>query len=460
MALNYPLPRIGADVMHNPQTRGSMTNQSNTQAALREALQQIANWASHPSDLGVNFGSNGVRDFYRQLARNALAAQPTPEPAPVEALRKDFARECVDTDTLLRLLGFEPNDVRTDGGSLNLQRLANLIEARKATPEPVAQADEINAMADRAYSRFAFAMGDSPGAPYPGMAAAFESHFGQSWIDKDWRNEASVWAAAWRKAWDKRGELSAPSPVALQGRDELAWVAAELAAELTRIHGLLQAGKSSIPAMAHWTRINSLRNRVQARAARASLPAGGVVEPVGKIVLFGGDPDQKEVAWTKGKMPPVGTKLFATSLPAGGVVEPATRSAWWAIAMGAAASLEDASHCLRDTDAKAAAIGAAAHVRKQCHALWDATQQPSETPAPIPIPMVLHCPECGMQHIDGPEHQRRQGAPGITLEPWDNPDHRSHLCHGCGTIWRPADVPTTGVKEIKTRGKKDTWPHE
>ena len=41
-------------------------------------------------------------------------------------------------------------------------------------------------------------IGDSPSAPYPGMIAAFESHHGQSFADKDWRDEASVWAAAWK----------------------------------------------------------------------------------------------------------------------------------------------------------------------------------------------------------------------------------------------------------------------
>lgn len=39
-------------------------------------------------------------------------------------------------------------------------------------------------------------------APYPGMAAAFERHFGQSWTDRDWRGEASTWAAAWKAASD------------------------------------------------------------------------------------------------------------------------------------------------------------------------------------------------------------------------------------------------------------------
>jgi hypothetical protein len=65
-----------------------------------------------------------------------------------------------------------------------------------------------------------------------------------------------------------------------------------------------------------------------------------------------------------------------------------------------------------------------------------------------PIPMVLHCPSCGEQHVDAPEP-----ASG-----WTNPPHKSHLCHGCGEVWRPADVATTGVQEITTRGKADTWP--
>lgn len=64
---------------------------------------------------------------------------------------------------------------------------------------------------------------------------------------------------------------------------------------------------------------------------------------------------------------------------------------------------------------------------------------------PSPIPMVLHCPACGAQHVDAPDE-----AVG-----WANPPHRSHLCHGCGHVWRPADVPTTGVAAIATRGERD-----
>ncbi|WP_446903052.1 hypothetical protein [Burkholderia sp. YIM B11467] len=76
---------------------------------------------------------------------------------------------------------------------------------------------------------------------------------------------------------------------------------------------------------------------------------------------------------------------------------------------------------------------------------------------PAPIDMLLFCPKCGVQHIDAEEwhddpHDIEQGQ----IRVWDNPPHRSHLCHACGTIWRPADVPTNGVAAIQTRGKADT----
>lgn len=68
-----------------------------------------------------------------------------------------------------------------------------------------------------------------------------------------------------------------------------------------------------------------------------------------------------------------------------------------------------------------------------------------------PIPMILHCPTCGLQHIDS--------ADGI--EGWTNPPHRSHLCHRCNTTWRPCDLATTGVESISTKGSADKaqpWP--
>jgi len=81
-------------------------------------------------------------------------------------------------------------------------------------------------------------------------------------------------------------------------------------------------------------------------------------------------------------------------------------------------------------------------------------------PAEQPIDMVLHCPKCGMQHIDAPESEPTTYTDGRHETVWRNPAHRSHLCHGCGYIWRPADVPTNGVAAIKTKGKDDSPPVE
>jgi hypothetical protein len=81
------------------------------------------------------------------------------------------------------------------------------------------------------------------------------------------------------------------------------------------------------------------------------------------------------------------------------------------------------------------------------------------------IDMVLYCPACGKQHIDAPEPgvifaQDASGRPSeqetSTVGEWLNPPHRSHLCHGCGHIWRPADVATNGVAALKTKGTADS----
>lgn len=92
-----------------------------------------------------------------------------------------------------------------------------------------------------------------------------------------------------------------------------------------------------------------------------------------------------------------------------------------------------------------------------------------------PIPMILFCPVCRLQHIDKADEPPRLAngdvahgcelcdgddectCPGWKPRWWINPPHRSHLCHGCGCIWRPADVPTNGVASIETAGKADTF---
>ena len=69
-----------------------------------------------------------------------------------------------------------------------------------------------------------------------------------------------------------------------------------------------------------------------------------------------------------------------------------------------------------------------------------------------PIDMVLRCPVCGVRHVDAPSDDAYDGNPPT----WTNPPHRSHLCHECGHVWRPADVPTNGVEAVKTKGKNDS----
>lgn len=93
-----------------------------------------------------------------------------------------------------------------------------------------------------------------------------------------------------------------------------------------------------------------------------------------------------------------------------------------------------------------------------CRVCWYAPKDP--------IPMILHCPSCHVQHIDEPKARHIVGKgngwdiPDVWVEAWTNPPHRSHLCHACGHIWRPADVATTGVSTINTRGSSDSYQLE
>lgn len=67
---------------------------------------------------------------------------------------------------------------------------------KKALRETVAEHESTKTV-DGAWSQFCGGIGRGPDAPYPGMIEAFEAHYGQSFTDKDWRNETGVWAAAW-----------------------------------------------------------------------------------------------------------------------------------------------------------------------------------------------------------------------------------------------------------------------
>ncbi len=87
-----------------------------------------------------------------------------------------------------------------------------------------------------------------------------------------------------------------------------------------------------------------------------------------------------------------------------------------------------------------------------------------------PVDLVLHCPACGLQHIDkanssevrseakdrGLEPGTPEWASFIKAHEWTNPPHRSHLCAGCGHIWRPSDVTTNGVVAVSSAGEHDS----
>jgi rubredoxin len=72
----------------------------------------------------------------------------------------------------------------------------------------------------------------------------------------------------------------------------------------------------------------------------------------------------------------------------------------------------------------------------------------------VPIPMVLFCPACGLQHVDRVEVEP---ATQSSVD-WSRVPHRSHLCKACGHIWRPADVATVGVPLLASSGAGDHEP--
>lgn len=87
---------------------------------------------------------------------------------------------------------------------------------------------------------------------------------------------------------------------------------------------------------------------------------------------------------------------------------------------------------------------------------WQAQRQSA------PVDMLLFCPHCGEQHIDAARpnicqecgaHKVSCGCPAFVA--WMNPPHKSHRCEMCNHVWRPADIPTNGVMQIKTAGSND-----
>lgn len=68
-------PRFTADQMQAYATQARADLEAEVQR-LREALARIESWSSHTSEFAIDYGSNGVRDYYRGIASTALKEQP------------------------------------------------------------------------------------------------------------------------------------------------------------------------------------------------------------------------------------------------------------------------------------------------------------------------------------------------------------------------------------------------
>jgi hypothetical protein len=62
------------------------------------ALSKIADWNSHTTQMSVDYGSNGVRDFYRQIARAALSAPAQPASGEAVAYRETITGRLCEPD--------------------------------------------------------------------------------------------------------------------------------------------------------------------------------------------------------------------------------------------------------------------------------------------------------------------------------------------------------------------------
>lgn len=128
---------------------------------LREALTRIARWSECEADYRINFGSNGERDYYRQIALDALAQPEQPAPQVVNryidiTLTKDeaeyiaafIADENESDDEVVRLLvgaghaGFGLYAWHPYAWHPEYQDEGSVLIKSLPTPEPMKAADQ------------------------------------------------------------------------------------------------------------------------------------------------------------------------------------------------------------------------------------------------------------------------------------------------------------------------------
>ena len=118
------------------------------------------------------------------------------------------------------------------------------------------------------------------------------------------------------------------------------------------------------------------------------------------------------------------------------------RAAWLAY-------VEQAGRCWCGVGKEGTASWACEHVKcaSDVGALVEArtTSKIASPPSPEPVPIRLHCPACGELHVDEGEFAHKP--------------HHTHACQNdeCGMVWRPAIVPTVGVRFLpgfKNEGRR------
>jgi len=188
-----------------------------------------------PADpANVEFGMRGENMFFKIGNQSFLLDYKPAEPGEFEFMQKmllsafSSITPCVKTASepvnarLLERISEAVSAYERFGGICTFEgepmiHASTLIEIAEIAAE-AQQAELVDErVIDRTWVRFCGAFGDGPDAPYPGMIAAFETHYGQSFRDKEWRTEAACWAAAWSKATARaEASLSAPQSDALE----------------------------------------------------------------------------------------------------------------------------------------------------------------------------------------------------------------------------------------------------
>ena len=180
--------------------------------------------------VNVEFGMRGENMFFKIGNQSFLLDYKPAEPGEFEFMQKmllsafSSITPCVKTASepvnarLLECISEAVSAYERYGGICTFEGepmiyASTLIEIAEIAAE-AQQAELVDErVIDRTWVRFCGAFGDGPDAPYPGMIAAFETHYGQSFRDKEWRTEAACWAAAWSKATARaEAALAEPQP--------------------------------------------------------------------------------------------------------------------------------------------------------------------------------------------------------------------------------------------------------